>query len=705
MRRALFSLCVSALLVAATAPPARPYSHHYTSSSTPQSLTRVRWNASTINITLSTSLQNPPPNIKAGSDVEGAARRALRRWSEAAGITFNISVGGQQLVGNDGVNLITVAAENALTFVPGDSRTGAARVFFDPTTGFIAEADVTVNPARQFSTDGTHDTNDLESTFVHEIGHMLGLEHSGVVGATMQPRQLRNFFDLKQFTPRTLSDDDIAGIRSLYNRAPLLPSGSIAGSVNYGAGAHVFAENLFTGRVHGSAITLSDGSYRIDHLPGGTYRVIVESLNEPVFAREIAESRGPYTGISSNVPFQVATAETSVAVGATSVVNFTVGGAPFVNLRRHGLSTPSGVIFHGGPMPLTPGASYRYYVGGDGVENVPATSFAFTTPFITIDPSSYTLHPPGTLFLAQDAPFFIASFDIAVTDTAKFGDYSLRAQAPSGELAYLAGAVVIDPYTDRVELNPIEANDFFVRQQYRDFLFREPEPTGQQFWESILNNCPNVFNTDPASPSRQCDRNLVSASFFTSVEFDIKGRYIIHFYRLGLGRSPTYAEFNAAMRFISGATEAEVNQRRAQYAANFVARSDFQNVAALPNEQFVNELMNRYSLQQITTNDPADPDRRTQVTLTRADLIARLNSGALTKAQVMRAIVESREVSNAEFNRAFVTLQYFGYLRRDPDPGGFNSWLTFLNANPNDFYTMVNGFVNSREYRTRFGQP
>jgi Domain of unknown function (DUF4214) len=55
------------------------------------------------------------------------------------------------------------------------------------------------------------------------------------------------------------------------------------------------------------------------------------------------------------------------------------------------------------------------------------------------------------------------------------------------------------------------------------------------------------------------------------------------------------------------------------------------------------------------------------------------------------------------FNRAFVLVEYFGYLRRDPDPGGFNAWLNFLNAHPGDFRTMVNGFVNSLEYRQRFG--
>jgi hypothetical protein len=144
--------------------------------------------------------------------------------------------------------------------------------------------------------------------------------------------------------------------------------------------------------------------------------------------------------------------------------------------------------------------------------------------------------------------------------------------------------------------------------------------------------------------------------------------------------------------------------RRDQFAVNFAARAEFQPTAALPNDQYVNTLMNRYGLQQITTPDPANPNGTAKVTLTRQQLIDALNAGTLTKAQVLRAVADSDEVKAAEFNRSFVTMQYFGYLRRDPDPS-FDDWLAYLSANPTDFYTMVSGFVNSREYRTRFGQP
>jgi hypothetical protein len=104
------------------------------------------------------------------------------------------------------------------------------------------------------------------------------------------------------------------------------------------------------------------------------------------------------------------------------------------------------------------------------------------------------------------------------------------------------------------------------------------------------------------------------------------------------------------------------------------------------------------------TPDPANPDGAAKVTLTTNDLTNALNGSTMTRAQVLRAIVQSDEVTgNFEAVNAFVASQYYGYLRRTPDTGGFNGWVTYLTNNPSDFRTMVNGFVNSTEYRLRFG--
>jgi uncharacterized protein (TIGR03118 family) len=89
----------------------------------------------------------------------------------------------------------------------------------------------------------------------------------------------------------------------------------------------------------------------------------------------------------------------------------------------------------------------------------------------------------------------------------------------------------------------------------------------------------------------------------------------------------------------------------------------------------------------------------------RDSLVAGLNGATETRATVLRKIAEAAELQSREFNPAFVTMEYFGYLRRDPDTAGFNFWLNKLNAFNGDFIKaeMVKAFISSSEYRQRFG--
>ena len=252
--------------------------------------------------------------------------------------------------------------------------------------------------------------------------------------------------------------------------------------------------------------------------------------------------------------------------------------------------------------------------------------------------------------------------------------------------------------------NPIFQSPFFVRLHYLDFLSREPDTDGFNAWVGVLNGCPEINNLDPASPSANCDRILVSQSFFGSPEFQIKGFYVFRFYKLAFDRLPEYLEIVSDMSFVAGATAQEVFERKAQLAVRFTQRQEFiNNFGALSNSAYVNTLLARYQLTQVTTPDPQQPDGTVKVTLTAADLTNRLNDGTLTRAQVLRAIADSDQVGAAEFNNAFVAMQYYGYLRRKPDTAGFNAWRNVLVSG--DIRTMVNGFMNSQEYRLRFGQP
>ena len=102
--------------------------------------------------------------------------------------------------------------------------------------------------------------------------------------------------------------------------------------------------------------------------------------------------------------------------------------------------------------------------------------------------------------------------------------------------------------------------------------------------------------------------------------------------------------------------------------------------------------------------------KNTGVTFTSTDrdaLVTGLNAGTDTRATVLRKVAENAAFTQSEFNPAFVEMQYFGYLRRDPDAAGFQFWLNKLNQFHGDYNAaqMVRSFIVSTEYRQRFGKP
>jgi hypothetical protein len=245
-----------------------------------------------------------------------------------------------------------------------------------------------------------------------------------------------------------------------------------------------------------------------------------------------------------------------------------------------------------------------------------------------------------------------------------------------------AAVTITDNDSSPSSVNPIDSAPFFVRMHYIDFLNREPEPGGFNAWVNTLNSCP--------AGSTACDRVQVSSAFFRSEEFFIKGYYVIRFYKVSLGTNPSYREFTRDSQRVTADTPAEVEAARSEFAVEWTQRADFKAAYdGLSNQAYVDKL-----------------EQTAGVTLSnKAQLVAALDAGTKTRAQVLREVVESPEVQRKMYNDAFVSMQYFGYLRRDPELQGFNAWLATLNANPGNFRSMVNGFVNSQEYRLRFGTP
>jgi len=228
--------------------------------------------------------------------------------------------------------------------------------------------------------------------------------------------------------------------------------------------------------------------------------------------------------------------------------------------------------------------------------------------------------------------------------------------------------------------------DFFVQQQYIDFLGRMPDSTGFANWVATLSACPDGGFGENLNPS--CDRVHVSAGFYLSTEFQGRGYFAYRFYDAALGRRPTYKEFIPDLQKVGGAQspEQEVISKN-QYMNDFVLKDEFRAIYdGLNNQGYVDKL-----------------EQTAGVAISnKATLVNALNAGTQTRAQVLRTFVESQPVFDKFFNRGFVTMQYFGYLRRDPDTIGFKNWVDTLNADPSNFRHMIFGFIFSTEYLNRF---
>jgi lysophospholipase L1-like esterase len=247
--------------------------------------------------------------------------------------------------------------------------------------------------------------------------------------------------------------------------------------------------------------------------------------------------------------------------------------------------------------------------------------------------------------------------------------------------------------------NSIDDSRYYVSQHYRDFLVRQPDTAGADYWtEQIAGNAAN--NPPPCAPGNaQCQtqrRVNVSAAFFIELEFQQTGSFVYRFYKSGLGRNPNYAEFSADRRLIIGGNNIE--QLRLNFATNWVQRAAFTAKYPLTQtaDQFVDALL--------ATAQQASGVNLTGMRQTLLNEYAGQANQTASRARVTRLVAEAQAFQTAEYNKAFVLMQYFGYLKRNIDQAGYDFWLNVVtNVQPGNYRGMVCAFVTSAEYQLRFG--
>ena len=365
------------------------------------------------------------------------------------------------------------------------------------------------------------------------------------------------------------------------------------------------------------------------------------------------------------------------------------------------------------------------------VQRTGDTSGAVTVDYATAngtasERSDYTTAIGTLRFAAGETA---KTFDILVNEdsfTEGNETFTVALSNPTGgaTLSCLTAVATIQIADDGTEpsTNAIDDTTIFVGTHYHDFLNRQSDISGLNFWTGQITPC----GTDAACLDRK--RTDVSQAFFLSIEFQTTGYYVFRIYRGSFTDSaarprgmPRYREFLRDQQEVGRSVvvgqagwEQQLNANQQEFARRWVQRPDF--LAAFPLSMSSDEYINKLAANLGVTLSPSES------TIAHESYTQTVEGRATT----LRNVVELNSVYNAQFNPGFVLSQYIGYLRRNPndapdtDYTGFDFWLAKMNSfslpgeNVRNEQTalarvrraeMVRAFIRSLEYRQRFGQP
>ena len=372
------------------------------------------WNSSTVSVIIDATGSD---DILDGSHLP-ALRSALDAWNGDPGSTVQLVESGASPNAcstwtSFSSRIIFFDETNCSGYFPGGGGTVALTPLLINGNGSIADADIIFNGVDfGFTTRDEPGRFDVQDVGTHELGHLLGLDHSGWAGATLYP-----YVDQNVVLQRSLSLDDIHGMRDIYpNGAHAEITGAVKRSSDNSnvAGAHVWVRDA-SGRPAGGTITATNGTFAVRGLDAGTYTLLAEPLDFPVSSANI----GSYT---IDTDFE-ATTGTSVPVNAGELVAYgdlMVDPDVVISLGR-----AANVL----PLECEIGASQGHVLTGAGL--VPLSTLAASDPTVTIS---------GVTWFST-----MVTFTVDIPGGAAPAHVDLIATNPSGDVSMLPAAIEIVP--------------------------------------------------------------------------------------------------------------------------------------------------------------------------------------------------------------------------------------------------------------------
>lgn len=285
--------------------------------------------------------------------------RAFSVWSAApnTSVSFRSSGSGSGLrAGRDGQSVVTLTDE-----LFRDQKAIAVTTTWDE-GGVITEADIQVDASL------VNSSYNIQQAIAHEVGHLLGLDHSGVLSAAMYPYVTRG-----TDAPALDSDDRIA-IANMYPKGDLtLIGGTLQGRVMGDSGA-IFAAQVVAVNEEGepvaTALTDTAGAFSLQGMPNGSYRLYAEPLDGPVETRNLSPAwrDGAVASFATRfIDGQPIDVQSGRVYG--NLILRTQVGSPELNPRWIGVSAPGSADFSltSTALPVKPGSTVSLAVAGDGI--------------------------------------------------------------------------------------------------------------------------------------------------------------------------------------------------------------------------------------------------------------------------------------------------------------------------------------------------